>query len=92
MVRFPSQAGDHLVDFFFQRIHNDVPRGVPARGNVSSATMHNVLRRLFAGHAPELTVKELADKGIVISKDEVSQGFDLARILNDNFIEVQFKR
>ena len=54
--------------------------------------MHNVVRRLFAGHAPELTVKELADKGIVISKAEVTRGFDLARILNDNFIEMQFKR
>ena len=92
VVRFSSQAGEHQVDFFFQRIHNDVPRGVPTRGNVSSATMHNVVRRLFAGHAPELTVKELADKGIVISKAEVTRGFDLARILNDNFIEIQFKR
>lgn len=92
VVRFQSQAGEYQVDFFFQRIHNDVPRGVPARGNASAATMHNILRRLFAGHAPELTVKELADKGIVIAKDEVSQSFDLARILNDNFIEVQFKR
>lgn len=92
VVRFNSQAGDYQVDFFFQRIHNDVPRGVPARGNVSSATMHNVLRRLFAGHALGLTVKELADKGIVIGEEEVSRAFDLARILNDNFIEVQFKR
>jgi len=92
VVRFQSLAGDYQVDCFFQRIHNDVPRGVPSRGNVSSATMHSVLRRLFAGHAPELTVKELADKGIRISKEEVSQGFDLARILNDNFIEMQFKR
>lgn len=92
VVRFSSPAGEHQADFFFQRIHNDVPRGVPARGNVSSSTMHNVVRRLFAVHAPELTVKELADKGIVISADEVTRGFDLARILNDNFIEVQFKR
>jgi len=92
VVRFQSQAGEHRVDFFFQRIHNDVPRGVPSRGNVSSATMNNVVRRLFAGHAPELTVKELADKGIVISKEDVSRGFDLARILNDNFIEMQFMR
>jgi hypothetical protein len=34
----------------------------------------------------------LADKGIRISKEEVSRGFDLARILNDNFIEMQFKK
>jgi len=92
VVCFQSLAGDYQVDFFFQRIHNDVPREVPSRGNVSSATMHNVLRRLFAGHTPELTVKELADKGIRISKEEVSRGFDLARILNDNFIEMQFKK
>lgn len=92
VVRFQSEAGEHQVDFFFQRIHNDVPRGVPPRGNVSSATMHNVVRRLFAGHAPELTVKELADKGIAVKKEEVLRGFDLARILNDNFIEMQFKR
>ncbi len=92
VVRFLSEAGEHRVDFFFQRIHNEVPRGVPSRGNVSAATMHNVLRRLFAGHGPELTVKELADKGIVIGREEVMQGFDLARILNDNFIEMQFKR
>jgi hypothetical protein len=59
VVRFSSQAGDYQVDFLFQRIRNDVPRSVPQRGNVSSSTMHQVLRRLFAGHAPELTVKEL---------------------------------
>ena len=29
VVRFPSQAGDYGVDFFFQRIHNDVPGGCP---------------------------------------------------------------
>jgi hypothetical protein len=91
VVRFQSPAGAYQVDFFFQRIHNDVPRGVPSRGNTSSATMHNVVRRLFAGHDPELTVKELAEKGIIISRDEVTRGFDLARILNDNYIEMQFK-
>jgi hypothetical protein len=92
VVRFASQAGNYQVDFFFQRIHNDVPRGVPSRGNVSSATMHNVLRRLYAGHPPELAAKELTDKGILISREEVSQKFDLARILNDNYIEMQFQR
>jgi hypothetical protein len=92
VVRFNSLAGDYQVDFFFQRIHNDVPRGVPARGNVSSATMHNVLRRLYAGHASELAARELTDKGITITATEVAQKFDLARILNDNYIEVQFKR
>lgn len=92
VVRFSSQAGDCQVDFFFQKIHNDVPRGVPERGNVSSSTMHQVVRRLFAAHVPELTVKELMDKGILISKKEVTGEFTLARILNDNYIEMQFKR
>jgi len=90
IVRFQSWAGGYQVDLFFQRIKNDVPREVPNRGNVSSSTMHNILRRLFAGHDPELTVKELADKGIVITPDEVSRGFGLARILNDNLIELHF--
>jgi hypothetical protein len=92
VVRFGSQAGDYQVDFLFQRIRNDVPRSVPPRGNVSSSTMHQVVRRLFAGHAPELTVKELTDKGIVIDRDEMVKGFTLARILNDNHLEMQFKR
>jgi hypothetical protein len=92
VVRFASLAGDYTVDFFFQRIHNDVPRGVPGRGNVSSATMHSVLRRLFEGHAPELAAKELTDKGILISAAEVAKKFDLARILNDNYVEIQFSR
>ncbi len=92
VVRFASQAGDSQVDFFFQRIHNDVPRGVPARGNVSSSTMHQVIRRLFARHAPALTTKELTDKGILISPQEVSGSFDLARVLNDNYIEMQITR
>jgi hypothetical protein len=92
VVRFPSQAGDYQVDFFFQRIHNDTPRGVPPQGNVSAATMHNVLRRLYAGHAPELAARELGDKGIMVPAAEVSRKFDLARILNDNYIEVQFQR
>jgi hypothetical protein len=92
VVRFASKAGDYLVDFFFQRIHNDVPRGVPARGNVSASTMHQVIRRLFARHDPALTAQELTDKGILINKKEVSETFDLARVLNDNYIEMQFKR
>ncbi|MEW6658881.1 MAG: hypothetical protein AB1424_09495 [Thermodesulfobacteriota bacterium] len=92
VVRFSSQAGDYQVDFFFQRIHNDVPRGMPERGNVSSATMHQVLRRLFAGHAPELAAKELTDKGILVSPEEVGREFSLARILNDNYVEMSFRR
>jgi hypothetical protein len=92
VVRFSSPAGDYQVDFFFQKIHNDVPRGVPARGNVSSATMHQVLRRLFAGHAPELVAKELTDKGILITPEEVDREFSLARILNDNCVEMGFRK
>jgi hypothetical protein len=92
VVRFQSPAGEYQVDLFFQRIHNDIPRGVPARGNVSSSLMHDVVRRLFAGHDLELVVKDLEYRGIKIGKEEVSQGFDLARILNDNFIEMQFRR
>jgi len=92
VVRFASHAGDHEVDFFFQRIHNDVPRGVPERGNVSSATMHQVVRRLFAGQAPELAAGELTDKGILIKPEEVAREFSLARVLNDNYIEMRFKR
>ncbi|MHB8070271.1 MAG: hypothetical protein ACYDIC_20460 [Desulfobaccales bacterium] len=92
VVRFSSRAGEYQVDFFFQRIHNNVPRGMPERGNVSSATMHQVLRRVFAGHAPELAARELTDKGILISPEEVVREFSLARILNDNYIEIGFKR
>jgi hypothetical protein len=92
VVRFSSPAGDYRVDCFFQKIHNDVPRGIPDRGNVSSSTMHQVVRRLFAGHAPELTVKELTDKGILITAKEVTGEFTLARILNDNYIEMNFNR
>lgn len=54
--------------------------------------MHQVVRRLFSRHAPEFTARELTDKGILISAEEVSQEFTLARILNDNFIEMKFKR
>jgi hypothetical protein len=92
VARFNSQAGDYRVDLLFQRIRNDVPRSIPQRGNVSSSTMHQVVRRLFAGHAPELTAKELTDKGITITPEEMAGEFNLARILNDNCLEMQFKR
>jgi hypothetical protein len=91
-VHFTSRAGDYDVTFSFERIKNDQPRQVPERGNVSTATMHQVVRRLYAGHAPELTAKELTDKGIIVSPGEVSQEFRLARIINDNIIEMSFKR
>jgi hypothetical protein len=91
-VHFSSRAGDYTVTFTFHRIKNDLPRQVPERGNVSTATMHQVVRRLHAGHAPELTARELTDKGIIVSPHEVSQDFSLARILNDNVIEMSFKR
>jgi hypothetical protein len=92
VARFDSQAGDYRVELLFQRIRNDVPRSIPQRGNVSSSTMHQVVRRLFAGHAPELTAKELTDKGITITPSEMAGEFNLARILNDNHLEMQFKR
>ncbi len=91
-VHFSSQAGEYTVTISFQRISNDVPRQVPARGNVSTATMHQVVRRLHAGHAPELTAKELIEHGIIVTMAEVSQDFTLARILNDNIIKLSFKR
>jgi len=59
---------------------------------VSTATMHQVVRRLFSGHAPELAARELTDKGIIITPEEVAQKFSLARILNDNAIEMGFQR
>ena len=91
MVRFQSAAGDYRVDLWFQWISNDISREVPERGNVSTATMHQVLRRLFARHRPELVASELTDKGILITPEEVAQGFNLARILNDNYIEIQLQ-
>ena len=55
--------------------------------------MHQVVRRLFAGHAPELTAKELTDKGMHDHPgEEMAREFNLARILNDNCLEMQFKR
>ncbi len=91
IVRFPSLAGNYLVEFFFKRIKNDQPCQIPPRGNVSTATMHQVVRRIFAGHNPELVSRELTDKGILIDHEEVQQEFTLARILNDNYIELKFK-
>lgn len=91
-VRFPSQAGEYTITFSFERITNEEPRELPSRGNVSTVTMHQVVRRLFSGHAPELAAKELTDKGIIVTPQEVSQNFSLARILNDNSIEMGFKR
>ena len=91
-MHFSSQAGEYTVTITFQHITNGVPRQVPARGNVSTATMHQVVRRLHAGHAPELTAKELIEQGIIVTTPEVSQEFTLARILNDNIIELSFKR
>jgi|UniRef100_A0A7C5AL76 hypothetical protein len=92
VVHFSSRAGEYTVDFTFQRIKNDVRREIPERGNVSTATMHQVVRRLFAGHSPELVVRELTDKGILITPEEVAREFTLARILNDNAIEISFTR
>jgi len=91
-VHFPSRAGEYTITFSFERIHNEVPREVPSRGNVSTATMHQVVRRLFADHDPELTARELTDKGIIITSQEVAQEFSLARILNDNAIEMNIQR
>jgi hypothetical protein len=92
VAQFDSQAGDYRVALSFQRIRNDVPRSIPERGNVSSSNMHQVVRRLFAGHAMELTAKELTDKGITITPPEMAEEFNLARILNDNHLAMQFKR
>ena len=91
-VHFPSPAGDYTINFSFQRIRNEEPQKFPARGNVSTATMHQVVRRLFSGHAPKLAAQELTDKGIIITPQEVAQNFTLARIINDNAIEMGFQR
>jgi hypothetical protein len=89
---FASRAGDYRVDFLFKRIKYDVPRQLPARGNVAATTMHQVLRRLFAHHDPGLITQELTGRGIIISPAEVAKKFTLARILNDNYIEMTLAR
>ncbi len=91
-VAFASPAGDYRVNFLFRRIKNDEPRQVPARGNVASSTLHQVLRRLFARHDTELAAQELTDKGIIITPAEVGKKFTLARVLNDNYMEMNFSR
>jgi hypothetical protein len=90
-VHFTSTAGDYQVNFLFKGISNEARRELPERGNVSTATMHQAIRRLFAGHRPELVARELTDKGIRITPQEVAQDFSLARILNDNYIEMRFQ-
>jgi hypothetical protein len=35
---------------------------------------------------------ELTGKGIIIAQEEVPPGFTLARLLNDNYIEMQCQR
>ena len=89
VVKFSSPAGDYQVDFFFQRIKNDVSRELPPRGNVSVGTMHQVITRLFARHAPALITQELTSNGIIITEAEVARDFTLARYLNDNYIEMR---
>jgi hypothetical protein len=91
VVHFQSLAGDYQVDFLFKRISNEVRQKMPARGNVSTATMHQVIRRIFAAHRPELVAQELTDKGIIITPEEVSREFTLARLLNDNYLEMGFR-
>jgi hypothetical protein len=91
VMQFPSTAGDYQVNFLFKAISNETRRDLPERGNVSTATMHQVIRRLFAGHRPELVARELKDKGIRITPEEVAQDFSLARILNDNYLEMRFQ-
>ena len=91
VVRFASPVGAYRVDFFFQRISNDVPREAPPGGNVSTSTMHQVVRRLFAGHNPELTTAELTDRGTSYHPGRALPGLYPGPDLNDNYIELAIK-
>ena len=92
VVRIDTQAGDYKVTLTFERITNDVPRQIPSRGNVSLATMHEVLSRLFARHPLALAVKELNQKAIRLTEAEMAQEFTLDRIINDNHLSLHFQR
>lgn len=91
-VSFSCVLGNGQVDFLFQRISNKVSRQIPPRGNVSAMTLIQTVRRLLAGHSPELLARFLSARGILVTPEEAAQEFTLARIVNDNQIELRFKR
>ncbi len=91
-VSFSCALGEGQVHFGFQRISNQIPRQIPPRGNVSAMTLIQTVRRLLAGHSPELLARILSARGILITPAEAAHEFTLARIVNDNQIELSFKR
>ncbi len=91
-VAFSCLVGSYIVDLQFQPVKNDVPHQFPYRGNVSAITLHQTVRRLRAGHSPELVARALNNRGIILTAQEAAEEFTLSRIVNDNEIEMHFKK
>ncbi len=91
-VAFTCPVGDYSISLMFQRISNKIPHQIPERGNVSAIALQQTVRRVMAGHAPELVARVLNERGIILTAEEAAKDFTLARIVNDNRIELHFKR
>ena len=67
-------------------------RVIPAPGNASVLTIHQVIQRMNFMHAPTLILKELTDVGLSVSLEQLDSEFTLQRHINNTALRIEFKR
>lgn len=91
-VLLRTGVGRYSVELKFQCVPTDSDRVIPRPGNVSVATMHQVLQRMNFRHSSELILMELKKVGLSVTADQLESQFTLRRFINNTALELFFSR
>lgn len=89
-VSLRTKVGRYSVELRFQCVSTDTDRLIPHPGNVSVATMHQVLQRMNFLHSSELILTELKNVGLSVTLDHLESRFTLRRFINNTALELFF--
>lgn len=91
-VTIGTQVGDYAVCLDFREVSTSAERVIPAPGNASVLTIHQVIQRMNFMHARTLILKELTDVGLSVSLEQLDSEFTLQRHINNTALRIEFKR
>ncbi len=87
-----TKVGKYSIKLVFRKGAAAQENACPDPGNISVATLHQVLQRMNFNHPLELIRKEFEAVGVSIESEKLEREFSLSRVINNTSLLVDFQR
>lgn len=89
-VDLAIRIGDYQVGLVFNLLSPSEDVVMPAFGNASVFTMHQVVQRMNFRHSEALILEEMDRVGLPVTMEQISASFTLSRYVNNTFLQLDF--